>query len=135
MKSIVDDVFYKIFSYGYDLCSLSNYWLEKVIKKKYDSKENKQKKMLKFVNCLHRHPDKSLDDALTKLFPSKKSQATIMDAFHEIQNSPIAVQSTDIPYMQSIKSLLEFENLSTNDIKYFDIVRIRSREKDVFLHD
>ena len=134
MESIVKDIFYRFFSHGYDSCFLSDSRLKKEIKKKYDSKENKQNKMLKLVNCLHRHPDKRLDDALTKLFPSKKSQATIMNAFHKIQLSPIAIQSTDIPYMQSIESLLEFKNPSTNDIKNFDMIRFCSRGKDVFLN-
>lgn len=132
MESIVKDTFYRLFSHGYGSCFLSHYWLEEEIKKKFNSKK---KKMLKLVNCLHRHPDKSLNNALSQLFPSKKSQATIMNYFSKIQLSPIAIQTTDIPYMQSIESLLEFQNPSTNDIKYFDMVRFRSRGKDVFLHD
>lgn len=134
INSIVEAVFYKIFSYGYDSCFLSHYWLEKVIKKKFYSKEKKQKKMIKLVNFLYRNPDKSLNDTLSQLFPNKKSQDTIMDSFDKIQLSPIATQSADIPYMQSIGSLLEFKNISTNEIKYFDMIKIRSRGKEVFLH-
>lgn len=134
-ESIVKNIFYKIFHCGYNSCLLSHYWLENVIKKKFDSKEKKKSKMLKLVNFLHRNPDKTLDEALNYLLPSKKSQATIMETFHKIHLSPIAIQSTDIPYMQSVESLLEFQNPSTNEIKYFDMIRIRSRRKDVFLHD
>ena len=135
MNSIVEDVFYRLFSHGYDSCFLSHYWLEKVIKKKYGSKEKKKSKMLKLVNFLYRNPDKTLDEALNYLLLSKKSQATIMETFHKIHLSPIAIQSTDNPYMQSVESLLEFQNPSTNEIKYFDMIRIRSRGKDVFWHN
>lgn len=134
-ESIVKDTFYRIFTCGYDSCFLSHYWLKKEIKKKFDSKEKRKSKMLKLVNCLYRNPDKTLDEALDYLFPSKKTQATIMKAFRKIQLSPIAIQSHDIPYMQSIESLLKFENSSKNEIKYFDIVRVNSRGKKVFLHD
>ena len=89
MNSIVEDVFYRLFSHGYDSCFLSHYWLEKVIKKKYGSKEKKKSKMLKLVNFLYRNPDKTLDEALNYLLLSKKSQATIMETFHKIHLSPI----------------------------------------------
>ena len=88
--------------------------------------------MLKIVNFLYRNSDKNLNEALDYFSPSKKSQATIMEAFQEIQLSPIAIQSPDIPYMQSVESLLEFQNPSTNEIRYFDMIRIRSRGKKVF---
>ena len=88
--------------------------------------------MLKIVNFLYRNSDKNLNEALDYLLLSKKSQATIMETFHKIHLSPIAIQSTDIPYMQSVESLLEFQNPSTNEIRYFDIIRIRSRGKKVF---
>lgn len=91
--------------------------------------------MLKIVNHLYKNSDKNLNEALDYFSPSKKSQVTIMEAFHKIQLSPISIQSPDIPYMQSVESLLEFEIPSKNEIKYFDMIRIRSRRKDVFLHD
>lgn len=137
MNSIVEDTFYKLFSHGYDSCFLSHYWLEETIKNKRKYKEKKKKKqgkMLKIVNFLYRNSDKNLNEALDYFSPSKKSQATIMNYFSKIQLSPIAIQSPDIPYMQSVESLLEFEIPSTNDIKYFDMVRINSRGKKVFFH-
>ncbi|MCM1227187.1 MAG: hypothetical protein NC320_07145 [Clostridium sp.] len=134
MESMVEDVFYSLFSCDTDLCFVSHYWLEKVIKGKFKSKEKKQKRMLKLVNYLHKNPEKSVDEALTKLFPSKKSQKTIMDDFYGIALSPVAVQSADIPFMQSVESLLEFAPTSQNERKYFDTIRNRSRGKDVFLH-
>ena len=97
-----------------------------------EKKKKKQGKMLKIVNFLYRNSDKNLNEALDYFSPSKKSQATIMEAFQEIQLSPIAIQSPDIPYMQTVESLLEFQNPSTNEIRYFDIIRIRSRGKKVF---
>lgn len=65
--------------------------------------------MLKIVNHLYKNSDKNLNEALDYFSPSKKSQVTIMEAFHKIQLSPISIQSPDIPYMQSVESLLEFE--------------------------
>ena len=134
MEYIVEDIFYRIFSYDTDSCFVSHYRLEKVIKIKFKGKEKKQGKMLKLVNHLYRNPDKSLDEAINKLFPSKKSQKTIMDDFYDVALSPIAVQSADVPFMQSVESLLEFKNTNKNEMNYFDTIRIRSRGKKVFLH-
>lgn len=134
MQTMVKDIFYKIFSYGYNSCFLSHYWLEKVIIKEFDSKEKKKKKMIQLVNFLYRNSEKSLDESLTKLYPSKKSQSTIMENFCKLKLFPTAIQSSYIPYMQSIESLLEFEQPNSKEIKYYDIIRIRSRGKEVFIH-
>lgn len=90
--------------------------------------------MLKLVNYMYKNSDKNLDDALSQLFPSIKTKKTVMDDFDGIAPSPIAVQSADIPFMQSVESLLEFKNPNKNEVNYFDAIRTRSRGKEVFLH-
>ena len=62
-----------------------------------------------------------------------------LGSYRHIQPSakdPCSIWSdpSDIPYMQSIESLLEFEQPNSKEIKYYDIIRIRSRGKEVFIH-
>jgi len=125
------EIFNAIFSCDINASFLSYYWLTKIIDAKTSRK--KKKKMLKLVNYLHNYPDKTLDEALSFLFPSLKTQCTLMTAFDSLEVSPLPIQSKDIAYMQSIASLLEFSQPSEKGRIYADVINRKSRGKLVYV--
>lgn len=126
-----EEIFDAIFSCDINAGFLSYYWLTKIIDAKTSRK--KKKKMLKLVNYLHNYPDKTLDEALPFLFPSLKTQCTLLTAFDSLEISPLPIQSKDIAYMQSIASLLEFSQPSEKGRIYADVINRKSRGKQLFI--
>jgi hypothetical protein len=93
--------------FGTDVCFLSDYWLKKVISCKFETKVRKCEKMLGLISQLKAHSDSTLNAVFDELSLSDKAQATMISTFNMVGLSPICTMSKEIPYLQSISSLLE----------------------------
>lgn len=120
MHSVVPYIYDIIFTRGGSVCFLSYSWLKKMIKKSTGSKKKKREKMLNLAGSLHKNPNKDFDDILFRLFKSDKARTNITSYFTGISLSPIAISSPDIPFMQSLNSLLEFKKLSKEEGFYLN---------------
>lgn len=134
MQPVVSDIFNRLFLCGNDTCFLSYSWLKKMIKRLTGSRKKKREKMLNLAIALYKNPDKEFDDVLFRLFNSDKARNNVISYFVSINLSPIAIPTQDIPYLQSLNSLLEFKMLSEDEKFYFKFVQHKERNKEIFLN-
>ena len=134
MHSIVSDIFSRIFYWGDDVCVISYRWLKNRIKKANGNKKKKTEKMLNLASILHKNPDKEFDNILFRLFNSDKARNNVISYFTSKSLSSIAISAPDIPYLQSLNSLLEFKMLSEDEKFYFRFLKSKERDREVFLH-
>lgn len=130
-RSIYDEVFIR---YN-DVCFMQDHWLKKMIVRKNSGKEKKCKKMLWLADRLSYKKHPPLFELLDEYSKDRKSQTRLLNYFSELGAAPFPIKNKDIPFMQSIESLLEFQPTTENDRKLFKYLKKKTRGKQVFLHE
>ena len=77
----------------------------------------------------------TLAEALENYKGSDDAKQNLLNYFDKAGISPIPIQRYDIPFMQSIDSILEFDEPNEADRKYSNYLKQKTRSKEVFFHE
>jgi hypothetical protein len=77
----------------------------------------------------------TLEEVLDSTDRSDDAKKNLLVYFKILGISPIPVQNKDIPFMQSIDSILEFDLPAEADKKYSRYLQRHTRGKEVFFHE
>ena len=131
---IAEKTFPKVFSMYYDCTFLNHYWLEKHIKKELQGKPKHMDNMLALERILNRKRTPDLSEAF-ELFNSKyKMFDKTKEKYTELGISPLTIRNKEYPFIQSIASVLEFEEPTDTDIRLFKKLYKKTRQKTLLLH-
>lgn len=125
--------FDSLFMYGTRACFLQKGRLKKAVSFIIKGKKRREK-MLNLINVLSRSNKSVLSNALDRICSSDEAKSKLINYFEESGVSPLTISDTEIPFMQSISSMLEFEEVNENDSLYYGYMKKKSRVKKVFLH-
>lgn len=133
-EHIAEDTFRSVFHYFEDVCFLAPYWQKKYISKYNSNKTAKAAKMLWLSEKMN---DKSRPafESILELYPkSYDAKINLIRYFEDMGLSPIPILNRDIPYLQSVSSILGFSTVSTRDEKYYRMISARSTKK-LFIYE
>lgn len=134
-SKILKDIYDSVFMYYTKTCFMQNYWQDKLIKINYSTKSRKTEKMLWLTNLMSSKMNYTLEEVLDSTDRSDDAKKNLLVYFKILGISPIPVQNKDIPFMQSIDSILEFDLPTEADKKYSRYLQRHTRGKEVFFHE
>ena len=89
--------------------------------------------MVTLLDELDKYKQDDLQTALNNVYPSEKRQRKIKEHYEEYGFSPLTTRNKNIPFIQSLDSLLEFEK--PTELEY-DLFRIVDEQySEVFFHE
>lgn len=132
-EKIAVDTFYRLFKYYYDCCFIGHYWQKKYISIRETKKPAKIKKMLWLTEKLNDKTRPTPDNVMEAYPYSVDAKINLLCWFEDISLSPIPTQNKDIPFLQSLSSILELSTLGSQEKKYYNSISKRSG-KELFLH-
>jgi hypothetical protein len=137
-QDAIHDIYSSIFCYTTDLSYLSprvmGILLEKKTGTKKGTKKGKRQKMSNLVRVMSRKEAVNLTDAMERMFRSEKQQSKIRWYFTEMCVSPVVIRDENVPFLQSLDSLLEFRTTCEDERKLYRFAEKHTRGKEVFLH-
>ena len=131
----LNDIYNSVFLYYTDTCFVQNYWQNKIIKDKFQTKQKRVEKMHWLIIRMSSKQNYTLAEALENYKGSDDAKQNLLNYFDKAGISPIPIQRYDIPFMQSIDSILEFDEPNEADRKYSNYLKQKTRSKEVFFHE
>ena len=77
--------------------------------------------MLGFAKLVRSGEEMTIDDAISEIECSYKVKSNLLSYFDEIKLSPLNIGDRNIPFLQSLESLLEMMEPSPYEIEYFKL--------------
>lgn len=106
MQESVEEIYGRLFKFPTDLCQLNSKQLIKCIFDKSGNKKARCRRMVTLIDQLDKHPEECLQNALDYVYPGEKRQRNIKKHFEDYGVSPLSIRDKEIPFIQSLDSLL-----------------------------
>ena len=88
--------------------------------------------MLGFAKLVRSGEEMTIDDAISEIECSYKVKSNLLSYFDEIKLSPLNIEDRNIPFLQSLESLLEMTEPSPYEIEYFKLAAEKSDDIPFF---
>lgn len=135
MEECVTEVYGSLFKTSTDLCHLQSKPLIDELFELTGGKHKRFKRMVVLLDELDKYPDKNIIEGLKKVYPSRKKQANILSNFDCYGLSPVSTRDEEIGFIQSIDSLLGFNEPTDNDLLYFKKMERIFGKGTLFFHE
>lgn len=133
MKESVEEIYFRLFKFPTSLCHLPSKLLIKYIFDRCDNKKAKCRRMVTLLDELDKYKQDDLQTALNNVYLSEKRQRKIKEHYEEYGVSPLTTRVRNIPFIQSLDSLLEFEKPTGLE---YDLFRtVKEQYSEVFFHE
>lgn len=97
-------------------------WQKKFINCRTKKKVKKREKMLWLTKKLRKKSTPTVHEALSLYNKKERAKERLICYFEEIGFSPVPINNKNIPFMQSLRSILGFEEPSEHDKELYDIL-------------
>lgn len=131
----MEEIYHSVFMQFTDVSFLQPYWQDKLISLKLKNREKKIEKMEWLTVVMSSKKRPGLGNVMDRLDVSDKAKQNLLDYFDDIGFAPVPIMNKEIPYLQSIDSILGFGVPTEMDRSYHRYLQKHTRSKEVFFHE